>query len=66
MIDTYNRGGNGREIETAMVEVNGEAIEERLQYMVVGQIIILNRRTGEVEGDLEVLSDCIANSDGVL
>ena len=34
--------------------------------MVVGQIIILNRRTGEVEGDLEVLSDCIANSDGVL
>ena len=29
----YNqRGGNGREIETAMVEVNGEAIEERLQY----------------------------------
>ena len=30
--ETLQRGGNGREIETAMVEVNGEAIEERLQY----------------------------------
>ena len=37
------------EIETAMVEVNGESIEERLQYSRSNNISWI-RRTGEVEG----------------